>query len=132
MIKGLTLPIVEPGKKKPNWLGWPTKEKITHFYTEDENGCWNWKFGRMSNGYGAVSRRLTGFSLAHRLVYSLFFELTSSSLLCHKCDNRGCINPDHMMKGTQADNMKDAANKGLCNGQKGQSRKPQFILGEAS
>jgi hypothetical protein len=46
--------------------------------------------------------------LAHRFYYvSLVGPLKGGELVCHKCNNPGCVNPDHLYAGTQKDNMQD-------------------------
>jgi len=77
--------------------------------------CWEWK--RSKNIYGYGTMRVNGKTvLSHRLSYSLFNgNIPEGLLVCHKCDNAGCINPDHLFVGTQTDNMTDCSIKGRIN-----------------
>lgn len=76
--------------------------------------CWEW-MGRKSRGYGSLTRKTPHgtFIRAHRYAWYLANgPIPDGMVICHKCDNPGCVNPAHLFIGTQDQNNKDRAAKG--------------------
>lgn len=80
------------------------------------DNCWNWTGSIDSGGYGFFIKTLDKKSKvykAHRFSYQHFKgDIPSGLLILHKCDNRKCVNPEHLFTGTQVDNMQDCIRKG--------------------
>lgn len=75
---------------------------------EKTEGCWLWRAGHSARGYGCFARTPTQICRAHRVAYELTYGPIPAGLyVCHHCDNRNCVRPDHLYLGTQHDNMRD-------------------------
>ena len=77
-----------------------------------KTGCWEWTAGLGVQGYGRFKQG-GKTRLAHRVSYALHVaHIPEAALVLHKCDNRICVNPDHLFIGTQKDNQQDMRRKG--------------------
>lgn len=89
------------------------EEKVV---VNDETGCWEWGGTRSKQGYGkqTIKREKQQTFAAHRLAAMVYlgFDIDSEELVCHKCDNPPCCNPDHLFIGDWKANSDDMVAKG--------------------
>lgn len=94
-------------------------KRMERFQVFSVGGCWAWSGSKDGKGYGVISSRNGSKSSpekAHRVSYEKNFgSIPFGMLVCHKCDNPECTNPDHLFIGTQKDNMQDCSKKGRLN-----------------
>jgi hypothetical protein len=101
------------------------RDPIVRFWTKvNMNGpvihrglgnCWDWLAGTFSNGYGQFYDGNNKIG-AHRFSYIITNgEISKNLVICHKCDRRSCVNPNHLFLGTQKENLKDMSQKGRRN-----------------
>jgi hypothetical protein len=96
------------------------------FTVNAESGCWDWTGPKNKKGYGYISGEVNGkrhvpagrHMLAHRVSWLIHrgdipeSDSAHGTVVMHKCDNPACVNPDHLVLGSQSDNVKDMIVKG--------------------
>ena len=77
-----------------------------------EAGCWLWLGAVNHNGHGICTTR-SGSRLAHVASFTAFVRpVLPCEVVRHKCDTPSCINPEHLLAGSQRDNVMDMIDRG--------------------
>ena len=83
----------------------------TNVSIDGHTGCWTWKKAKGSGGYG-VTWYQGKTVYAHRMSYYAYKgEFDSDFIVRHTCDNPSCVNPNHLILGSDQDNSTDMVNK---------------------
>lgn len=119
---------VLPAIRKTGMYGkWENiREKIQSNIVISDSGCWEWTGCVQSNGYSRI--RFDGKThYGHRVSFMAFVGAILPGMdICHACDNRKCVNPEHLFMGTRKDNMVDCVKKGRS------TRGRAFIYGDGT
>lgn len=101
--------------KKPKT---PAEERFWRYVPVlSDKTCWNWNGTLDDKGYGTISdSSASPPRKAHRVSWEIHFgDIPDGLNVCHACDNPACVNPNHLLLGTQAANAIDMSKKGRIN-----------------
>jgi hypothetical protein len=95
----------------PYTIGMDTKSRFwSKVNKQTASGCWEWMGSITKAGYGQFAWK--GPKYAHRVSAEWSGLCVADKIVCHRCDNPKCVNPDHLFAGDTVDNIKDMVSKG--------------------
>jgi len=113
----------------PRWTKTP-KERLLSRIEKQDSGCWKWIGTKNKKGYGMMVYK-GRIHASHRVSWQEFYgEIPEGMLICHKCDNPSCVNPDHLFVGSNQDNMDDMKQKGRASKSKDKQKSRRKISRE--
>lgn len=102
-VRGEPMPFLQGHSRRPS-LEVAFRQR---FAVGNPSDCWEWQGDRDPHGYGYL-RHIR----AHRLAYELQYGTIPEGMnILHRCDNRACVNPNHLFLGTQEMNIYDMVGK---------------------
>jgi hypothetical protein len=111
--EAVAVPGFDKWRKMRDWNRRPKVKFLRRVMEDNENGCWNWTGKTNKKGYALADGVVTGDYLGHRTSYRLYKgDIPDGLYVLHKCNNRRCVNPDHLYAGTQFQNMQDSIRAG--------------------
>lgn len=98
------------------------EDRLKRLSLPADGGCLEWRGSISRHGYGVISvvseiRGVKHTLKAHRVAYEVHSKqkIPPGLFVCHKCDNKKCINFDHLFLGTRQDNVDDWVARGRHN-----------------
>ena len=92
------------------------QKRISNHIKKTKDGCWLWQGTKKADGCGVIVFQIKGVRyqmLAHRVAYAAWEGNVRQHLMIrHECNNRECVNPEHLSLGTAMDNNLDTSKAG--------------------
>ncbi len=95
-----------------------------NYEVDPDTGCWEWQASRTKDGYGQLfhtyynilKQKEAVCTAAHRYSWRIHYgPIPPKREVGHRCDNPGCVNPDHLWLATHSENIWDSVKKGRWN-----------------
>lgn len=109
----------------------PIGDRLMRHVKKNKKGCWIWTGHLHKHGYGVIQlggRLNRRVCRTHRVSYEFYVgPIPEGMLVLHKCDDKRCINPEHLELGDYSKNIQDAWDRGLRKPMKSRLNKEDFM-----